>query len=158
MDLVEAIKQRKSIRAFKPDPVSPDLLKQVMEQALRAPSWANTQPWEFAIAGGKVLDEIIKLFLAKGDEKPYPDIARPPEFPEPYISRIKALAHPGRVPTKEDMDNRMIRSRSHYGATAVIYVLIDRSFFYQSQGLNVWSLYDCGADWERPNPSFLPSA
>ena len=41
MDIVEAIKQRKSIRAFKPDPVPLDVLKQIMELALRAPSWGN---------------------------------------------------------------------------------------------------------------------
>ena len=34
MDIVEAIKQRKSIRAFKPDPVPLDVLKQIMELAL----------------------------------------------------------------------------------------------------------------------------
>jgi nitroreductase len=146
MELAEVIKQRKSIRAFKPDPIPHETLKQIMERALRAPSWANTQPWEFAVAGGSKLQEIIKLFLAKGEEKPYPDIARPPEFPEPYISRIKALAPPGGAPpSKEQMDQRRIRSLSHYGAPAVIYVLTDRSFFYQAKGLNVWSLYDCGA-------------
>ena len=42
MDVVEAIRERKSVRAFKPDPVSMDMLKKIIEQALRAPSWANT--------------------------------------------------------------------------------------------------------------------
>jgi nitroreductase len=42
MDVVDAIKQRKSIRAFKSDPVKLDLLKKIIEQAQRAPSWANT--------------------------------------------------------------------------------------------------------------------
>ena len=45
MDIVEAIQQRKSIRAFKPDPVPKEILKEILELALRAPSWANTQPW-----------------------------------------------------------------------------------------------------------------
>jgi nitroreductase len=58
MDVVEVIKERKSIRAFKPDPVPRDVLKQIVEQALRAPSWANTQPWEFAIVTGKQLKEV----------------------------------------------------------------------------------------------------
>ena len=34
--------------------------------------------------------------------------------------------------------------RQHRQHTA-IYILIDRSFFYTSHGMNVWSLYDCGA-------------
>jgi nitroreductase len=146
LEILDTIKQRRSIRAFKPDPVPLSLLKQVLENAVWAPSWANTQPWEFAIASGTKLQDIVKQFLAKGDEKPYPDIARPPEFPETYLNRIKALAPPGGPPpSKEDMDKRRIISLSHYGAPAVIYILIDRSFFYTSRGMNVWSLYDCGA-------------
>ena len=58
MDIAEAINHRKSIRAFKPDAVPQEILKDIMELALRAPSWANTQPWEFAIVGGRKLEEI----------------------------------------------------------------------------------------------------
>ena len=145
MDLVDAIKERKSIRAFKSDPVSKDLLKQIVEQALRAPSWANTQPWEFAIVTGKQLKEIQKGFLKKGEEDPDPDVARPYEFPEPYLSRVKALAPKGFTPTKEDMEARKKRNFEHYGAPAVIYLLVGRPFYYQEKGINAWSLYDCGS-------------
>jgi nitroreductase len=145
LEFIEVLKSRRSIRAFKSDPVPQKTLKQIIEEALWAPSWANTQPWEFAIASGKKLEEIIKGFLAKGEERPYPDIARPPEFPEKFLNRIKALAPPGPPPGKAEMDKRRKESLSHYGAPAVIYVLIDRSFFYTSHGMNVWSLYDCGA-------------
>ena len=145
MELIDAVKQRRSIRAFKSDPVPLNTLKQIMELSLWAPSWANTQPWEFAIASGEKLKDIITQFLAKEAERPYPDITRPPEFPEKFLSRIKALAPPGPPPSKEDMDKRRVESLSHYGAPAVIYVLIERSFFYTSRGMNVWSLYDCGA-------------
>ena len=113
MDLVDVIMERKSIRAFKSDPVSKNLLKQIVEQALRAPSWANTQPWEFAIVTGKQLREIQKGFLKKGEEDPNPDIARPYEFPEPYLSRVKALAPKGVTPTKADMEARKKRNFEH---------------------------------------------
>lgn len=145
MDLVDAIKERKSIRAFKSDPVSKDLLKQIIEQSLRAPSWANTQPWEFAIVTGKKLEEIQKGFLKKGEEEPTSDVDRPYEFPEPYLSRVKALAPKGFTPTKEDMDARRVRNFEHYGAPAVIYLLVGRPFFYQEKGINAWSLYDSGS-------------
>src|SRR5512143_3779700 len=124
MDFIEVLKSRRSVRCFKPDAVPQNTLKKILEEALWAPSWANTQPWEFAVASGTKLKEIVKDYLAKGEEKPYADIARPPEFPEPYISRIKALAPPGPPPSKEQMDDRRIRSFSHYGAPAVIYILI----------------------------------
>ena len=58
MDIVEAIQQRKSIRAFKPDPVPQQVLRQIMELALCAPSWANTQPWGFALVAGEKLKEM----------------------------------------------------------------------------------------------------
>ena len=145
MDVVEAIKERKSIRAFKSDPVSLDMLKPIIEQALRAPSWANTQPWEFAIATGKPLEEIQKSFLERGEQEPDTDVARPYEFPEPYMSRIMALPNRKESPTKEDMDLRRTRNYRHYGAPVAIYLLVGRPFFYQQKGINVWSLYDCAA-------------
>jgi nitroreductase len=145
MDVVEAIRERKSVRAFKPDPVSQDMLRQIVEQALRAPSWANTQPWEFAIVTGKPLEEIQKGFLERGEQEPHSEVARPYEFPEPYLSRIQALAPKNWTPTKENMDFRRIQNFRNYGAPAVIYLLVDRTIFYQSKGINVWSLYDCGS-------------
>ena len=145
MEFIEVLKSRRSTRAFKKEPLPLSLLKQILSDSLWAPSWANTQPWEFAVAGGEKLQSIISQYLAKNSERPYPDIARPPEFPEVYLSRIKALAPPGPPPTQEDMRKRTVASLSHYGAPAVIYVMIDKSFFYTSRGLNVWSLYDCGA-------------
>ena len=38
LDISEAIIQRKSIRALKPDPVPPDILKKILEESIRAPS------------------------------------------------------------------------------------------------------------------------
>src|SRR4030042_6632871 len=65
MDIVEAINQRKSIRAFKADPVSKEILREIMGLALRAPSWGNTQPWDFAMATGKKLEEVRQDFVEK---------------------------------------------------------------------------------------------
>lgn len=145
MDIAEAIHKRKSIRAFKPDPVRKDILEQIMEQALRAPSWANTQPWEFAVVTGGPLKEIQHGFLERGIQEPSPEVARPYEFPEPYLARIQALAPKGVTITAEDIKKRQLMNFEHYGAPVVIYLLVDRSFFYQAEGINVWALYDCGA-------------
>jgi nitroreductase len=38
-----------------------------------------------------------------------------------------------------------VQNFRHYDAPAVIYLLTDRGFFYQTRGMNVWALYDCGA-------------
>jgi nitroreductase len=145
MEFLEVLKTRRSIRAFKPDPVPLSLLKQILEEAVWAPSWANTQPWEFIIAGGTILQEIVKQWIAKNGERPYPDIARPPEFPEVYLNRIKVARPASPPPSKEETQKHMVDSWSHYYAPAVIYIMIDKSFFYTSRGTNVWALYDCGA-------------
>lgn len=49
MEVMKAIKERRSIRKYKPDPVSDSDLMEVLEAARRAPSWANTQCWEFVV-------------------------------------------------------------------------------------------------------------
>lgn len=58
MDVIEAIQKRSSIRGFKPDPVPQELLREILETAVRAPSALNSQPWEFAVITGPVLDRI----------------------------------------------------------------------------------------------------
>lgn len=153
MDVIQAIKERKSIRAFKPDPVPLDLLRKILEQAQRAPSWANTQPWEFAVVTGKKLKAIQDAFVKRGAaamQNSQSDIARPPDFPEPFISRIKKMQAKemrGRTSqaTKEEMEARMTANFRHYGATTCIYLLVAKNFVYQEKGVNMWALFDCGA-------------
>ncbi len=146
MDVVEAIKQRKSIRAFKPDPVPKEVLRRIIEQAQRAPSWANTQPWEFAVVSGKTLKAIQDGFMERGMQDPTSEVPRPYEFPEPYMARIRALAPKDRSEmTEEEMKQRMLINFKHYGATTCIYLLVDKSILNQSKGVNVWSMYDSGS-------------
>ena len=44
MELWQAITERKSIRVFNADPVPQELIKQVLEAGMLAPSSANMQP------------------------------------------------------------------------------------------------------------------
>ncbi len=94
MDVIEAIKTRRSIRAYKPDPVPKKVLTELMQTCLNAPSWANSQPWEFAIIGGKAMEEIRRRNgerVAAG-AKANTDIPWP-SFPDPYMARIRANGH-----------------------------------------------------------------
>ena len=43
MDVIQAIKERRSVRKYRPDPIPDDVLKAVLEAARWAPSWANTE-------------------------------------------------------------------------------------------------------------------
>ena len=58
MNVIEALNSRRSIRGFKKDPVPREVIHKILEAAVRTPSGMNTQPWEFVVASGKVLDEI----------------------------------------------------------------------------------------------------
>jgi nitroreductase len=49
MELMEAIKGRRSIRKYKSDPVPEEALRTVLEAVRWAPSWANTQCWELIV-------------------------------------------------------------------------------------------------------------
>lgn len=151
MDIADAISQRKSIRAFRPDAVPQEILKEIMELALRAPSWANTQPWEFAIVGGGKLEEIRQAYIEKAEELPNPDLAFPREFPEPFDTRRRAV---GRKLfeilgiSREDREKRRwwyLQGLRLFGAPCAIYIYIDRSFYLQGDSLNVWPIFDCGS-------------
>jgi nitroreductase len=72
MDAVECIKGRMSIRAFKPDPVPRDLLREVVDIARWSPSYKNSQPWEIIILSGekkKALSKMMVGLLADGAEQ-----------------------------------------------------------------------------------------
>ena len=58
MDVIEAIKSRRSIRAYKKDPVSREVIQEILDAAIRSPSGMNTQPWEFVVATGPILEQI----------------------------------------------------------------------------------------------------
>jgi nitroreductase len=49
MEFSELIKQRYSVRAYKPDPVEEDKLHQVLEAARLAPTAANRQPFQIVV-------------------------------------------------------------------------------------------------------------
>lgn len=49
MDVLEAIKGRRSVRAFRPDDVPNAVVEQLIDAARWAPSAGNIQPWEFII-------------------------------------------------------------------------------------------------------------
>jgi len=61
LDLLKAIKTRRSIRRFKPTSIPDHLINLVIDAARHAPSANDTQPWEFII----VKDKRVKEQLAK---------------------------------------------------------------------------------------------
>ena len=77
MDLMEAIKGRRSIRKYKPDPVPEEVFRALMEAVRWSPSWANTQCWE-VIA---IKDPSVKSELATALPKGNPALSSMAEAP-----------------------------------------------------------------------------
>ena len=61
MDAMEAILTRRSIRKYTKQPVSDEVLKELLEAAMCAPSAGNQQPWYFVVINDrKIMNEIPK--------------------------------------------------------------------------------------------------
>jgi len=61
---IELLKSRRSIRAYKPDPIPDEYIRKIIEAARWAPSGGNSQPWELIVIKKKELkDRIADLFI-----------------------------------------------------------------------------------------------
>jgi nitroreductase len=145
MDVLQALNSRYTVRAFKPDPIDRTTLEQVMEAALKSPSWANTQPWEIYVAGGEVLDRLREAYLAnlKDCVARTPDLPAPKEWPQALKKRMEALRLE-RVATLERvcLDKSKLKDLSEmnyhfFHAPVVAYICMDKT-------LTPWSIYDLG--------------
>ena len=66
------VNERRSIRAFKPDPVGREVIDAVFAPALRAPSNCNTQPWFVHIVTGDKLEKLresLRLWPRENQEE-----------------------------------------------------------------------------------------
>ena len=149
MELLEAIKSRRSIRAFKPDPVPKSLLTELLDIARWSPSSANTQPWEFFVLTGEVLDKYNHFLIEKVRSgeiwKPRPDpdtdmFTIHPKGPyakrqQKFFKQVPNLLEPGE--SKSKMQKWLELSVSNYGAPARIIIVADKS-------ASGWFIFDTG--------------
>tara|TARA_Y100000815_G_scaffold100835_1_gene89576 strand:+ start:237 stop:902 length:666 start_codon:yes stop_codon:yes gene_type:complete len=96
MEVTEAIRNRKSTRAFLDKPVPDEVITTVLECARWAPSGVNSQPWQVAVVTGETKRQLGNA-LAKqraNGETPRQDYNYyPTQIEEPYISRKRACGH-----------------------------------------------------------------
>jgi len=148
VNIIEAIRMRKSIRDFKPDPVSKAILSQILEIASRAPSSENSQPWEFTVIAGNVLDNIrnANIEKLKAGASPHPDLhtqgwPRGSVYRRRQIAIAKQIFQLMEIPRedKERRDRWMERGYRYFNAPAVIIISMDQSLPYPRP------LFDIGA-------------
>ncbi len=133
MDLIEAIKERRSIRAFKIDPIPREKVEDVLNLSLLAPSAINLQPWELIVVTGEEKERLSRTLVRAYREKniscspdtvkPLPKMfgkrgARTLEAMKPFFKEMGA--DPGQFINEG--------SCQFYGAPAVILICLDDSF------------------------------
>ncbi len=64
MDAVEAIRTRRSVRAFQPRPVADDLVEELVTLACTAPAPHHTQPWRFVLLGPDAREALVEAMGA----------------------------------------------------------------------------------------------
>ncbi len=145
MDVSDALIRRFTVRAFKPEPVDRRTLEKILDAALRAPSWANTQPWEIYIAGGEVLNRLREAYLAnlRNCVPRQFDVSAPKQWPPALLTRMEAhraerTATVERVCLDKTMLKDLAEMNYHFFfAPVVAYLCMDRT-------LTPWSMFDLG--------------
>lgn len=146
MEVGDALRERRTVRAFLPRPVSRETLEAILTDALRTPSWANTQPWEAFVAGGETFERIRRVWaertLAKTASNP--DVPFPGAWPPACRDRTKELTA-GRAAVRsmstEDPafhHDFHMANRRFFDAPCAVYLCMD-------QTLGAWSMFDLGA-------------
>lgn len=64
MDFDLVLRSRHSVRVFSEKPVTRDILRKIVEDAGRAPSWVNAQEWHVYMATEKTLKNIRAEYTA----------------------------------------------------------------------------------------------
>jgi nitroreductase len=133
MDLLKVIEERKSIRAFKPDPVPREKIEEILKLSIHAPSAINLQPWEFVVVAGEEKERLgrrlIKAYKEKqiacspGNVKPLPKTfgkrgAKTLELMKPFFEEM------GVSPDQFINEG----SCNFYGAPVAILIYLDDSF------------------------------
>ncbi len=137
MNVSDAVRQRRSIRDFRPDPVPRALLADILDAARWAPSGSNIQAWRIIAVAGAERDAIVEMarnasstpgFGRTEDDFPI----YPPELWEPLRTRRYTLAEDMYralgIP-REDKPARLrnvARNFEFFGAPVGLFFVIDR--------------------------------
>lgn len=135
MDVLTALRSRRSCRAFLPDPVPRAMLEQILDAGRWAPSGGNLQPWRVIAVAGEERNEIVRiageaLFSGVNEEGDHP--VYPPALHEPYRSRRFANAESLYAALGVEREDKAGRYRwvaenfRFFGAPVGLFFVIDR--------------------------------
>lgn len=110
-EIDELIMSRRSIKTFKPDPVSADEVVELLNIAKWAPNHKLTQPWRFLLFSGEGKEKFIQAFVASQPK----DKAEATEKKAQYYREI-----PMHLVVIMPEDPRMKTREEDYGAVAAM--------------------------------------
>ncbi|MFT3923795.1 MAG: nitroreductase [Myxococcales bacterium] len=135
LGVTEAVRSRRSVRAFLDKPVPLTLLREALELAARAPSGGNLQPWWIHVVAGARLEELRGVMrervLTEGPDPAEYEIY-PANLWEPYRSRrydIGELMYAALGIERNDKLKRLERFAQNYqlfGAPVGLFCFIER--------------------------------
>lgn len=89
------ITSRRSVRAFRGDPVTVETVASILEVAARAPSSANMQPWRVSVLIGAARQRMVDAACYAYDHEPDQHVSELQYYPdqmfEPYLSRRRKM-------------------------------------------------------------------
>jgi len=74
MSLEAAVRARRSVRGFLPNPVPQETLDKVFDLARWSPSGTNIQPWQVYVASGATRDHLREQFMQRAKDKHPPSV------------------------------------------------------------------------------------
>ena len=124
MEFQQVIRERRSIRAFRPDPVPEALIGEIIDEARWSPSWGNTQAWHVFVARGETLQRLRASAQAPpAAEAPAgPDFRMPRDWPAHLAARTKELFDLRGALTAQSAATPAL----FYGAPCVLYFTTQR--------------------------------
>lgn len=146
MNVIEALNQRKSTRAFLKQDVDKAVIGEILDAARHAPSGANTQPWQVAVVTGdkkRKLEQRLEAAFSDGIEAKMDYLYYPTEWSEPYKSRRVACGlelYRALHIEREDKQRRRDQWAANYRAFDAPVAL----FFFMDAGLQTGSFMDYG--------------
>lgn len=90
MNTLEALQQRKSVRAFLDKQIEEDKINAILTAASHSPSGANIQPWQVAVVTGETKQKLqtqMENAFRSGDLGKADYVYYPEKWGEPYKSR-----------------------------------------------------------------------
>ncbi|WHX25129.1 nitroreductase [Virgibacillus halodenitrificans] len=141
MERSNILLQRHSVRDFTDKEINIDLLKQIIFEAQRAPSYENSQPWKAYIATGKTLESIRKVHAEKvaNRQKSWTEVTPPLGWKEhPKNNVANYMKETENLIGENGIQDLVAQNAVLFNAPAIIYITMPKDSSH-------YSAYDIGA-------------